>query len=119
MRRFASCAAGAMILALAALVSCGPKINGATQRPHAVTIIHNNTSSLEHMTVRWAVGGAYVGQAERLVEPHGYCVVVMGEQLPELVEVDTVAWKAAWSPIEWGSKLRLHVDFPAPQVRGE
>jgi hypothetical protein len=102
-------------LVLAAMLSlldaCGPS-RPTLERPHFVCVVHNLTTSPESMTVRWALGGVYVGEAKRSIPAGSDGVVVMGELPPDLVELDSLALTTAWGPPDYRAGLVFHVSYP-------
>lgn len=92
------------------LASCGPVTKPAPY--HFVTVVHNLSTSDEDMTVRWALGGGYVGESKRRIPAGRDGVFVMGELPPDLVELDSLAVKTAWGPPDWRGGLVFHVSYP-------
>lgn len=99
----------ALILALL-LVACAPS---RPDRLHFVAVVHNTTTATEDVTIRWAIGGLYVGEAKRRIAAGCDGVVVMGELPPDLVEIDSLALQTAWGPPDWRGGLVFHVSYPS------
>jgi len=98
---------GLLVGLLALLVACGPTVGPPKQ--HFVAVVENTTSSAEDMTLRWALGGVYVGTTSRTIQPMSSVVVVMGEAAPDLLEISSTSLNTAWGPPDFSGGPVMHI----------